>query len=162
MKKVKIPPYLGIQYFIALIWTVLSLCACGTNFGPSSLTAQKANELRPVMERYFQVLEKAYQTLDRSELTTIATNGELVELDGWVQDRGDIPLYIEIKIRSFNVVEYSTEKAKVFVSTQRTNAYEIDSQTGQRTFFADEYDGIFYTLVKDDGVWKVSGGETLR
>jgi hypothetical protein len=128
---------------------------------PVILTRLHEAELRPVMERYFAVIQQANRTLDTSQLEEVMTAPLAHGVDRTIAPEIGIRNYYELRIDEFRVDEYSPDRASLFVSAARVRPYHIEPN-GDRVPFPDGSEPSLYTLTKVKGVWIVSGIDSAR
>lgn len=117
-------------------------------------------ELEEAFERYLAELNEAYFTLDTSELSQATTGDQLVYATVSVEaQRGFSVIEAdEFDIAWVRVIDYSDAEAIIEVRTNYRQFYQ-DFETGERTYWPTDrwrWRVEQVTLVREDGVWKVS------
>ncbi len=125
------------------------------------LTLQHEAELRPVMERYLKTVQNAYNTLDVSHLSDIMTDDVAQRWIGAIRPEAGVYRDGTLTLQRFEVEEYSASRAVVKVTELYSNDHNFDSKTGETTTFRDHSETDSYTLIKVNGVWKVSEARPL-
>jgi hypothetical protein len=152
---------------VALGCILVGIVAFQNTVIPDNLTRDHGAQLRPAMERYLTVDQRAHSTTtntSKSELEAVMTQGEAEAMWTSVGDSTNrlYNTFYDFTIINFRVYEYSPTRAKVYVVKKTTNGYSVDLKTGERMALIDSTTGTFYTLLKIDDTWKVSDIEVPR
>lgn len=155
---------------IVLVAACLLSAGCGVSgLLPNPTPHPHYEELRAAYEQYQATTAEAELNLDISHLSEVATGEELKGLITGIEVSKDNCariselVYTDVQILSVEAEEYNPSQAIIKVK-QFEKRIAQNCQTGAR--IENPYTVRFcrvhrLTLVKEDGVWKVTGGEQL-
>lgn len=121
-------------------------------------------ELATAIEAFYRVEKDAYLTRDPSQAPTVASGRMLEAINNKIASRANVPTILvdDYEITGVTVIEYSPEVARVQVRSNYHNfVYHRDSDT--RAYSSDwRWRVVEYTLVREDGSWKVSDATIIE